>query len=65
MVVEANSANHDERNVHLDAVDLHSSKVYTIRYDFYEKNEGLGSLEQTAISSGHMGATACSKPHVV
>ena len=45
VIVEGNSADHDERNVHLDSVDLHSSKVYAIKYEFFEKNEGLGSLE--------------------
>ena len=65
IIVEGDSADHDERSVHLDAVDLRSSKVILIQYEFYEKNEGLGNLEDTAVSSGHMGATACSKPHVV
>ena len=45
VIVEGSSADHDERNVHLDAVDLTSSKVLLIKYEFYEKNEGLGNLE--------------------
>jgi len=65
VVVEANSADHDERSIHLDAVELRSSKVYQIKYEFFEKNQGLGNVEDTAVSSGHMGASACSKPHVV
>jgi hypothetical protein len=65
VVVEANSADHDERSIHLDAVELRSSKVYQIKYEFFEKNQGLGNFEDTAVSSGHMGANACSKPHVV
>ena len=44
---------------------MKSSKIYIIKYEFFEKNEGLGSFETTTVSSGHMGATACSKPHVV
>jgi hypothetical protein len=65
VIVEGSSADHDERNVHLDSVDLYSSKAYLVKYEFFEKNEGLGDLEQTPVSSGHMGASACSKPHVV
>ena len=38
VVVEANSADHDERSVHLDTVDLRSSKVYQLKYEFFEKN---------------------------
>lgn len=65
VVVEANSADHDERSVHLDAINLKSSIIYRIKYEFFEKNSGLGNLEDTPISSGHMGASACSRPHVV
>ena len=65
VIVDGSTEDKDERHVHLDSLDLSSSKSYSIKYEFFEKNVGLRSFEDKTISAGHMGASACSKPFVV
>jgi len=65
IIVDGSTEDSDERNVHLDTIDISSSKTYLIRYQFYEKNIGLKSYEDKTISAAHMGAASCSKPFVV
>jgi len=65
VVVDGSSDDHDEQRVHLDSIDLSSTKSYLIKYEFFEKNLGVRSFEDKIISAGHMGASACSKPFVV
>jgi len=65
VVVDGSTEDYDERSVHLDSVEMSSSKAYIIKYEFFEKNLGLRSFEDKTISAGHMGASACSKPFVV
>jgi hypothetical protein len=65
VVIDGSTEDGDERSVHLDAIELSSSKVYTIKYEFFEKNVGIRSYEDKTVSGAHMGATSCSKPFVV
>jgi hypothetical protein len=65
VVVDGTTEDYDERRVHLDSVELSSSKVYIIKYVFYSKNVGMKSFEDKSVSAGHMGAIACSKPFVI
>ena len=64
-VIDGSTEEYDERKVHLDSLDLQSSRSYIIKYEFFEKNVGLKSFEDRLISAGHMGAIACSKPFVI
>jgi tRNA isopentenyl-2-thiomethyl-A-37 hydroxylase MiaE len=64
VVVDGSTEDHDERNVHLDSIDVSSRKTYQVVYEFYEKNVGIRSFEDKTISGGHMGAMSCSKPFV-
>jgi hypothetical protein len=65
IIVDGSTEDSDERNVHLDSIDISSSQAYIIKYNFYEKNVGLKSYEDKTISAAHMGASSCSKPFVV
>lgn len=65
IIVDGSTEDSDERNVHLDSIDISSSKSYIIKYEFYEKNIGMRSYEDKSISAAHMGAASCSKPFVV
>lgn len=65
VVVDGSTEDNDERSVHLDTIELSSSKAYIIKYEFFEKNVGIRSYEDKTVSSAHMGASSCSKPFVV
>jgi hypothetical protein len=65
VVVDGSTEDRDERNVHLDSVELSSSRSYIIKYEFFEKNVARAGSEDKTISGAHMVATACSKPFVV
>ena len=64
VLIDATTADNDERSVHLDSLDISTSKNYIIKYEFFDKNIGFKSFEDKQISAGHMGASACSKPFV-
>lgn len=51
--------------MHLDSIEVSSTKTYQVKYEFWEKNLGAKSYEDKTISAGHMGSSACSKPFVV
>lgn len=65
VIVDGSAEDHDERSVHLDALEVSSSRTYRVKYEFWEKNLGVRSYEDKTISGGHLGSTACSKPFVV
>jgi len=65
VIVDGSTDDHDERRVHLDSIELSSSRAYMIKYEFFEKNIGIRSFEDKIISGGHMGASSCSKPFVI
>jgi len=65
VIVDGSTEDGDERSVHLDSIELSSSKSYIIKYEFFEKNAGVKSYEDLSVSGSHMGATSCSKPFVV
>ena len=65
VVVDGSTEDSDERSVHLDSIELSSSKIYIIKYEFFEKNVGIRSYEDRTVSAAHMGASSCSKPFVV
>ena len=65
VVVDGSTEDKDERSVHLDTIELSSSKAYIIKYEFFEKNVGITSHERRTVSAAHMGASSCSKPFVV
>jgi len=65
VVVDGSTEDSDERSVHLDTIELSSSKAYIIKYEFFEKNVGIRSYEDKTVSGAHMGASSCSKPFVV
>jgi hypothetical protein len=65
VVIDGSTDDNDERSVHLDSIELSSSKSYIIKYEFFEKNVGIRSYEDMSVSGAHMGATSCSKPFVV
>ena len=45
VVVDGSTEDKDERSVHLDTIELSSSKAYIIKYEFFEKNVGIRSYE--------------------
>jgi hypothetical protein len=65
VVIDGTTEEDDQRSVHLDSIDISSSKTYIIKYEFFEKNAGLLDLADSTISAAHMGATACNRPFVV
>ena len=65
VVVDGSTEDNDERSVHLDSIDISSAKSYIIKYEFFQKNVGMRSFEDKTISSGHLGASGCTKPFVV
>lgn len=65
IVIDGSTDDNDERSVHLDSINLSSTKTYLIKYEFFEKNIGATSFTDKVISGGHMGATGCSKPFVI
>jgi hypothetical protein len=64
VLADGSTEDHDERSVHLDSISLTPSQVYVLKYEFFQKNSGIGQ-EEMSISSAHMGASACSRPFVV
>lgn len=64
VLADGSTEDHDERSVHLDSISLTPSQVYVLKYEFFQKNSGVGQ-EERSISSAHMGASACSRPFVV
>jgi len=65
VIIDGSSEDSDQRSVHLDSIELSSSKSYVIQYEFFEKNVGVKSYEDLSVSGAHMGATSCSKAFVV
>jgi hypothetical protein len=65
VIIDGSTEDSDERSVHLDSIELSSSRSYIIKYEFFEKNVGIKSYEDMSVSGSHMGATSCSKPFVV
>ena len=65
VIVDGSTEDADERNVHLDSVDLSSSHSYVIKYEFFAKSAVKGTAGAKSMSGSHMGAVACSKPFVV
>ena len=65
VVVDGSTEDGDERSVHLDTIELSSTKAYIIKYEFFEKNVNIRSYEDKIVSGAHMGASSCSKPFVV
>ena len=65
VVVDGSTEDNDERSVHLDSIEISSSKAYVIKYEFFQKNIGMKSFEDKTISSGHLGASGCTKPFVI
>ena len=65
VILDGTTEDSDERSVHLDSIDVSSSKVYILKYEFFEKNVGFTSYEERSVSSANLGASACSKPFVV
>ena len=65
VVVDGASVFDDARSVHLDSLEISSSKSYSIKYEFFEKNDGVLDLQDKTISAAHIGATACNRPFVV
>jgi len=64
-VVDGTTEDKDERSVHLDTIEISSTKAYIIKYEFFEKYVGQASYEDRTISGAHLGASGCSKPFVV
>ena len=65
VIIDGSTEDYDERSVHLDTIELSSSKAYIIKYEFFEKNISIRSYEDKTVSGAHMGASSCSKPFVV
>jgi hypothetical protein len=65
VIVDGSSEDNDERSVHLDSVELSTSKVYIIKYEFFEKTLAIKHFEDRTVSGAHMGASSCTKPFVV
>jgi len=64
VIADGSTEDSDERNVHLDSVDVSSSHSYIIKYEFFEKSPVKGNRGEKTIAGSHMGAIACSKPFV-
>ena len=60
VLVDGSTEDNDERSVHLDSIELSSTKRYNNKYEFFEKNVGIKSYEDMSVSGSHMGATSCS-----
>ena len=41
VIIDGDTEDDDERIVHLDSLDISSTKSYVIKYEFFEKNVGL------------------------
>jgi len=65
VIVDGSTEDADERNVHLDSVELSSSHSYIIKYEFFAKSPVKGNIDEKTIAGSHMGAIACGKPFVV
>lgn len=65
VIVDGSSEVMDERNVHLDSIDISSAKSYILKYEFFQKNLVQASFQDKTVSGGHMGALTCSQPFVV
>lgn len=46
IIIDGSTEAKDERNVHLDSVEISSGKVYIIRYEFFEKFYGRSGYEE-------------------
>lgn len=64
-IVDGSTDDADERNVHLDSVELSSTHSYIIKYEFFAKSAVKGTHHTKTIPGSHMGAVSCSKPFVV
>jgi len=65
VIVDGSTDDADERNVHLDSIEISSSKSYIIKYEFFAKSAVKGTHLTKTIPGSHMGAVSCSKPFVV
>jgi hypothetical protein len=65
VIVDGTSEDNDERSIHLDSIELSTSRVYIIKYEFFEKTLAIKHFEDLTVSGGHMGASSCTKPFVV